>query len=560
MSTQGPSGEDLFDPMAIEEVLWVPEHPTWWQTGVIYQIYPRSFMDASGDGIGDLRGIRSRVSYLAWLGIDAVWLAPVYPSPMVDFGYDISDYTAVDTVFGDLTDFDALLGELHEAGIRLIMDFVPNHTSSEHTWFKNSRRDRTNPHRDWYVWANAVDDGPPNNWTSYFGGPAWTWDTHTGQYFLHSFDPAQPDLNWRNADVREAMKHALRFWLHRGVDGFRVDVLWLLGKDERLRDNPINPHWRDVEPSWRRHLRVHSEDTPESHAYARQLRSVVDEFRDRVMVAEVVLPPERAVSYHGRSNDEAHLPHNFLLTEVEQWTALELRSVIARYYGALPPGAWPNWLLGDHDFERIATRAGLHSVRVCMMLLLTLRGTPTSYYGDELGLPNGDIAPEFAADPQRRGFPGRDREGARTPMQWKAGLGGGFTKGKPWLPLATDDPQYTVEAQSQSPDSTLTLFHDLLRLRAAKRALSVGGFLWADGIVDPTRVLAYHRTHPSGAVLVALNFSDEAVPLSGTCHQAACYISTHTDARTAATMTLHELKPYEGVVFKDPGLVESPGA
>ncbi|MGH2555675.1 MAG: alpha-amylase family glycosyl hydrolase, partial [Actinomycetota bacterium] len=345
-------------------VAGTPQHPAWWQREVIYQIYPRSFFDTSGDGIGDLAGIREKADYLAWLGIGAVWLSPIYPSPDADLGYDISDYLAVDPRLGTLEEFDAMLAAMHERGIRLVLDLVPNHTSDQHPWFVESRIGPESPRHDWYVWRESRPDGsPPNNWESYFGGPAWTYVEPPGKWYLHSFHRGQPDLNWENPLVREAMQNVMRFWLGRGVDGFRVDVLWLLGKDPELRDNPVNPDWEVGLPPWLRLRRANSEDGPRAHEYVRLLRSVIDEYPDRLMVGEVVLPPARAVAYHGSRLDEAHLPHNFALTELRTWRADEIRAVVDGYELLLRRGAWPNWLLGDHDFPRIASRVGPQRTR-----------------------------------------------------------------------------------------------------------------------------------------------------------------------------------------------------
>jgi alpha-glucosidase len=367
----------------------VTDAPAWWQEGVFYQIYPRSFRDASGDGIGDLAGVTERVEYLAWLGIDAIWFSPIYPTPDVDLGYDISDYLDVDARLGTLADFDRMLAALHEAGIRVVLDLVPNHTSDRHPWFLQSRGGRDDPRHDWYVWR---DGPPPNNWISHFGDRAWQYLDPPGRWYLHSFHRGQPDLNWDKPAVREALTEVVRFWLRRGVDGFRVDVLWLLGKDPELRDNPPNPDWQQGLPEKFRQLRVYSEGWPSSHDRAQLLRETVDEFDDRVMIGEVVLPPERAVAYYGNDRDEANFPHNFALTELSEWTAAEVRATVEQYESVLPPGAWPNWLLGDHDFPRIASRVGPERARLAQMLLLTLRGTPTCYYGDELGLLSADFS------------------------------------------------------------------------------------------------------------------------------------------------------------------------
>jgi alpha-glucosidase len=485
--------------------LWVPGQPAWWQRGIVYQIYPRSFRDASGDGVGDLAGIREKADYLAWLGIDAVWLSPIYPSPDVDLGYDISDYRGIHPAFGTLEDFDALVAALHERGIKLILDLVPNHTSDRHPWFLESR-DPESARHDWYVWREGRPDGSrPNNWVSYFGEPAWTYLDPPGKWYLHSFDPGQPDLNWDNPEVREAIHDAMRFWLDRGADGFRVDVMWLLGKDPELRDNPPDPDWHEALPSRLKLHRVHSEDGPDAHERARSLRAVIDEYPDRVMIAELVLPPERAVTYHGANLDEAHMPHNFALTELREWTADAVRAEVEAYEAVLPPGAWPNWLLGDHDFPRIASRVGPERVRLLHMLLLTLRGTPTWYYGDELGLPNAVVPASKVTmpDPQAALGSALNRLPVRSPMQWSPGPNAGFSESEPWLPLASDDPAMTVEAQREDPDSVLNLFRSLVRLRKDVPALAVGSYRT---LPAPDGVFSFERSHPEGTVHVHLNF------------------------------------------------------
>ncbi|MGH2411424.1 MAG: alpha-amylase family glycosyl hydrolase, partial [Chloroflexota bacterium] len=371
----------------------------WWQTGVIYQIYPRSFMDANGDWTGDLAGIHQRLDYLQWLGVDALWLSPIYPSPMADFGYDVANYVDVDPLFGDLGDFDRLLAEVHQRGMRLLLDFVPNHTSDQHPWFVASRASRENPKRDWYIWGDPMPNGgPPNNWTSFFGGDAWTLDPTTGQYYLHLFDYRQPDLNWRNPEVRAAMYDAMRFWMERGVDGFRVDVMWLMIKDAQLRDNPPNPSWNIGDSPNTRQIMHYSADQPETHQIVREMRALLDSYGERVLIGEIYLPLPRLLTYYGDNLDEAHLPFNFQLVRLP-WQAAVVRQAVEDYEAALPRGAWPNWVLSNHDNSRIASRFSPAQARVAQMLLLTLRGTPTCYYGDELGMRDGVIPPELEVDP-----------------------------------------------------------------------------------------------------------------------------------------------------------------
>jgi alpha-glucosidase len=376
---------------------------SWWQTGVIYQIYPRSFQDTSGDGIGDLRGITQRLSYLTELGVDAIWLSPIFPSPMADFGYDISDYTDIHPPFGTLDDFDALLAAAHSQGLKVILDLVPNHTSDRHPWFLESRASRRSRKRDWYIWKDpAANGGPPNNWLSVFGGSAWEYDGATGQYYYHAFLAAQPDLNWRNPAVRSAIYEVMRFWFRRGVDGFRVDVLWHLIKDDEFRDNPPNADFRPTDPPHHRLVPLYTADRPEVHDVIAEMRRVADEFSDRVLIGEIYLPLERLVAYYGRDLAGMHLPFNFSLLSTS-WHAPSIARLIAEYEAALPAGGWPNWVLGNHDRPRIASRVGPDQARIAAMLLLTLRGTPTIYYGDEIAMQ--DVAIAHVRDPLEKNVP-----------------------------------------------------------------------------------------------------------------------------------------------------------
>src|SRR5271166_5534203 len=318
----------------------------WWRSGVIYQIYPRSFQDSNGDGIGDIPGIRRRLGYLRWLGVDAVWLSPVYPSPMADFGYDISDYRDVDPIFGSLADLKGLIDDAHAAGIKVILDYVPNHTSNLHPWFIESRASTASAKRDWYVWRGASrDGGPPNNWISLFGGDAWEWDAATRQYYYHAFLPEQPDLNWRNPAVRREMLDVLRTWLDLGVDGFRVDALSALFEDEALRSNPPNPAWTPGLPDRLRLLPLHTADLAETHEATADMRAVLDGYPDRVLIGELYLPIEELVLYYGRDGRGAHLPFNFHLI-LTRWSAESIAALVTEYEAALPAGAWPNWVLG----------------------------------------------------------------------------------------------------------------------------------------------------------------------------------------------------------------------
>jgi len=489
---------------------------TWWKRGIVYQVYPRSFQDTNGDGVGDLRGIHQRLDYLERLGVDAVWISPVYPSPMADFGYDVSDYCGIDPRFGTLADFDALVADVHRRGLKLILDFVPNHTSDQHPWFVESRASRDSPRRDWYIWHDAAPGGgPPNNWISAFGGPAWEWDEATGQYYYHAFLKQQPDLNWRNPAVRAAMYDVLRFWLARGVDGFRVDVIWHLIKDAQFRDNPPNPAYQPGQGESNRFLQVNSTDQPEVHEVIAGMRAVLAEFDDRVLIGEVYLPVERLVTYYGPGLSGVHLPFNFQLIHAA-WNAHVIADLVDEYERALPPGGWPNWVLGNHDQPRIAARVGHSQARVAAMLLLTLRGTPTLYYGDELGIGRVHIPAARVQDPWERNEPGLGlgRDPQRTPMQWDATANAGFSTGEPWLPLAETWQTCNVAVLREDPRSILSLYRALTALRRQRSALSVGRYQHYHGVSVADTVFAYERQALSDRLLVALNLGHEATQIA----------------------------------------------
>jgi alpha-glucosidase len=525
----------------------------WWQAGIIYQIYPRSFQDSDGDGVGDLQGIIDRLDYLVWLGVDALWISPICQSPMADFGYDVADYQAIDPVFGDLRDFDRLVGEAHRRGLKLILDFVPNHTSDHHPWFLESRASRQNPRRDWYIWrAPKTDGSSPNNWLSHFGGSAWEWDGVTGQYYYHSFLRAQPDLNWRNPEVRRAMYEVLRFWLDRGVDGFRVDVLWLLVKDDQFRDNPVNPAYRPGEPAQHRLLPLYTADRPEVHEIVAEMRRVLDSYDDRVLIGEIYLPIERLVTYYGHGLLGAHLPFNFQLLSAA-WTAPEIARIISEYENALPAGAWPNWVLGNHDNPRLASRIGDRQARVAAMLLLTLRGTPTVYYGEEIGMTDVPIAPGDVRDPRERQQPGLGlgRDPERTPMRWDGSASAGFTHGTPWLPIGQSEEGHHVAAMSRDPTSLLMLYRGLIDLRRNRPALSIGKLSALEALGN---ALIYQRSHESDRIAVLLNLGHEpcSVPGPRPSTEARVLLSTRLDTRRPDEPIGREimLGPDEGLVLE----------
>ena len=505
----------------------------WWEPAVVYQVYPRSFQDTNGDGIGDLPGITRRLDYLAWLGVDAIWLSPIFNSPMADFGYDVADYRDVDPIFGSLADLDALVAQAHRRGIRVLLDFVPNHTSDRHPWFVESRSSRVNPRRDWYIWRDPrPGGGPPNDWQSAFRGSAWEWDEATGQYYFHSFLKEQPDLDWTNPAVREAMHEVLRFWFRRGVDGFRIDVIDLLAKRAELL--PMRPGQRQV---WGDQRRIHD--------LIGGIRRVADEFGGRLLIGEVWLPLKKLVTFYGRDLSGLHLPFNFQLLLV-RWSAAQLGATIARYEALLPSGAWPNWVLGNHDRPRIASRVGDEQARVAAMLLLTLRGTPTLYYGDELGMRNANIPPESIRDPQGlRGGHSRDPE--RTPMRWDGSARAGFTMGEPWLPIGEDVTRVNVAAQQADPRSMLELHRRLLALRRAEAALTAGR--WA-GIAAAGDLLAYERIGGAERFAVALNLGDGETDADIQGRRGRIALSTALDRDGERASDRVRLRANEGVVIR----------
>ena len=523
----------------------------WWQSGTVYQVYPRSFQDTDGDGVGDLPGITARLDYLAWLGVDAVWISPFYRSPMADFGYDVADYCDVDPLFGTLADFDALIAEAHRRKLKVILDFVPNHSSIEHPWFAESRASRESPKRDWYIWRDAAPDGgPPNNWLSNFGGPAWTRDEATGQYYYHAFLPEQPDLNWRNPDVRAAMHDVLRFWLERGVDGFRVDVIWHLIKDEGFRDNPENADFEPHQAGINRFQQVYSCDRPEVLDVIAGMRAVLRAYGERVLIGEIYLPIERLVAYYGPGLTGADLPFNFQLIQTP-WRADAVAALVEEYEAALPEGGWPNWVLGNHDQPRIAARIGEAQARIAAMLLLTLRGTPTLYYGDEIGLGRVPVPPERTQDPWERNEPGHGRDPARTPMQWEDAPQAGFSAGTPWLPQSADAARRNVDEMRDDSRSILTLYRRLLALRRDHPALSVGDYRGLHLPSDPAgEVFAFERIAEGETLRILLNFGSAERNLALEDGSAwTVLLSTHAGRSGETAQRNICLNPDEGVIL-----------
>lgn len=519
---------------------------------MIYQIYPRSFFDSNGDGVGDLAGIARKLDYVQWLGVDALWLSPIYPSPMADFGYDISDYTNVHPLFGTLADLDTLLEQAHQRNLKVILDFVPNHTSDEHPWFQQSRESRTNEYRDWYIWRGpASDGGPPNNWLSRFSGSAWDFDERTGQYYLHTFDRKQPDLNWRNPSVRQAMHEALRFWLDRGIDGFRIDALEMVLKDDQFRDNPPNPAWKPGDLAHTRQLSTYSDDQPGLHELIQEMRTLTESYGQRLLIGEISLSVERLMPYYGEQLDEIHLPFNFQLVTLPTWEASTIRQIVEVYEAALPTGAWPNWVLGNHDQSRIATRVGREQARLTQMLLLTLRGTPTCYYGEELGMQDIFLPPVLMQDPRGKEDPAYSRDPARSPMQWDSSANAGFCSPavKPWLPVAEDYQRVNVATEQQDPHSMLMLTRTLLDIRRSHPALTIGSYQSIEQ--EHHGCFVYRRQHRNQHYVVILNFSQQeqmvALPLQGHAH---IVLSTLMDREGSLDLSAVRLRGNEGLLVE----------
>jgi alpha-glucosidase len=486
----------------------------WWRHAAIYEVYPRSFADSNGDGIGDLNGITAKLDYLHELGIDAIWITPCFPSPQIDFGYDVSDYVNIDPMYGTLADFDRLVAEAKKRDIHVILDFVVNHTSDKHAWFVDSRSSKTAAHRDWYVWRDGKPGGkPPSNWQSTFGSPGWTLDPKTSQYYYHYFYPEQPDLNWRNPAVEKAMFDVARFWFKRGVAGFRLDAVDTLYEDPKLTDNPTLP---GTDKFGRPNQQdKYDKKLPEVHGALQRLRKVADDYR-AVLIGETWTDNvDELKQYYGAHDDELQLPMDLHLTELAL-SAPALRQHIGSMDAA---GGHPTYVVTNHDIVRSYTRYGdgRHDDDIAKLVAafyLTLRGTAVMYYGEELGMQNyGPLRKEDVKDPIGvLGWPKeKGRDGERTPMQWTAGANAGFSTGKPWLPVAPSATTRNVETESKDPKSMLAFYRRLLGLRKTESALRDGTYVAMGN--DPN-VLAYLRRSKDDAVIVVLNVSATPQTLS----------------------------------------------
>jgi len=488
----------------------------WWKHAVIYEIYPRSFQDSNGDGIGDLNGITSRLDYLHDLGIDSIWISPIYPSPLVDFGYDVSDYTAIDPLYGTLVDFDKLVSEAKNRNIRVIMDFVPNHTSDQHPWFKESRSSRTNPKRDWYIWRDGKGPGqPPNNWQSWFGHSAWKFDPATNQYYYHHFYTEQPDLNWRNPEVRKAMYDAMRFWFKRGVAGFRLDAVSRLFEDPDLHDDPILPGENAYGDS--NIVHKYTDNLPEVHEVLREMRRVADEFPgNRVLIGEADEPNITELTKMYGKDDEIQLPMDFQIADVNKLAAPVFRRLLDEVENNAAKGQ-PHFFFSNHDQPRQWDRYGdgVHNEQIAKLmaaLLLMSRATPLMYYGEEIGMRTTPPArKEDVQDPiGKLGWPEeKGRDGERTPMQWDKTKNAGFSSAdRTWLPVPPSATKYNVETESRDPNSIFSFYKQLLALRRSEPALQDGSYVALDH--DNPSVLSFLRKNrcKGDSILVVLNMSE----------------------------------------------------
>jgi alpha-glucosidase len=528
----------------------------WWREAVVYENHLPSLRDGNGDGIGDLEGLIESLDYLAGtLGVDAVWVGPCYRSPLLDQGFDVSDFRDIEPVFGDLATFDRLIDEAHERGVGVIVDYIPNHTSDQHPWFQASRSSREHPRRDWYVWADpAPGGGPPNNWTAEVGGSTWEFDAPTGQYYLHSHLPEQPDLNWRNPDVRAEMLDVLRFWLARGADGVRIDVAHLLMKDPQLRDNPPSPPGQTnpfelQHPEFFGQLHINDRRHPDVHDVLAEIRGVLDEF-GAIAIGEIeAMEWDAWAEYYGEDLGGVHLPFAFKLIETP-WEAPALRDVVRGLEAALPPGAWPVLALSNHDRSRLASRIGRAQARVAAMLLLTLRGTPVSLYGDELGLVDQPVPRERQRDRFGMTDGGISRDPARTPMPWNGGPNAGFStadESRLWLPVCAEHETLSVRAQLADPRSSLNLYRSLLALRRRSDALRRGRY--AEHPAGDEHSLVYTREAGDERMLVALNLSGRPRRLALGGEQGRIVASTGLDRDGEAIAGELALAGDEGVVI-----------
>lgn len=525
----------------------------WWRDGVIYQIYPRSFADSNNDGIGDLAGINTKLDYLKDLGVDAIWLSPINPSPDVDFGYDVADYRGIDSKFGNMSDFDMLLDSAHSHNIHIILDLVLNHTSDQHPWFQESRQSINNDYHDWYMWHDAKKNGAvPNNWQSRFGGSGWTWDESSSQYYFHMFFKEQPDLNWRNPQVRKNILDMMDFWLRKGVDGFRLDVFNAYFKDPSYKNNPFKPGL----PGFERQFHIYDIDQPEMMPLLAEMRSLLDSYPERYVVGETFeATPARAASYSGEKALNATFDFSFL---ENGFKAKGFYKTIHQWENLLKDHTWPNYVLNNHDVPRSASRyvRGENDARLKVLaaMMLTLRGTPYLYYGEEIGMRDIKIQKKTdVKDPVGRHYWPfyKGRDGCRSPMQWNDQLFSGFSEHSPWLPVHENYKLRNVENQQQDENSIFNFYKKLLQIRKTNAALQKG--MYQPLTFDPRRLLAYIRQTPDQIVLVALNFSRRKVGLVVSSrllkNDWTLLLSTHRDVLPSIEDRRIKLEPYEAMII-----------
>lgn len=520
-----------------------------WGKRIIYQIYPRSFKDSNGDGIGDINGIAEKLEYLKDLGVDAIWLSPIYRSPMRDFGYDISDYYDIDPIFGNLSDFDRLIQKAHDRDMKVLMDFVPNHTSTEHPWFRESASSRQNSKRDWYIWRSPKKNGgPPNNWLSQFGGTAWEMDEKTGEYYLHTFDVSQPDLNWRNPHVVEEILNVMRFWMRRGVDGFRVDVAYYLFKDPFFRDEPHNPSHAEHHMQYDSLLHIYTIALPETLNMLKQLNSVINEFEDRFMVCEIYTFLHEIVNLYKIVDHQSFVPFNFSFISLP-WNAQEHKKFIDEFDGLVGHDYFPTYVLGNHDKPRIASTLGGNAAKTAALLQLTLRGIPFIYYGEELGMKNVVIPEEKAKDPMAVNMKGFDfgRDPERTPMQWDPSPYGGFSHSEPWLPLEKEFRERNVASEERDKTSFLHLYKSVIHLRKSRKSLSGGTYIPLD--FNNPQVFGFLREEAEEKTLVIANFSEEEQNVELPPGDWKTVLSTTLNVENRKENNMLSLSPAEGLVL-----------
>lgn len=523
-----------------------------WGNRIIYQVYPRSFKDSNADGIGDIPGIIEKLDYLRDLGIDAIWLSPVYRSPMRDFGYDISDYRDIDPLFGTLSDFDNLINKSHKKNIKVLMDFVPNHTSIEHSWFKESRSSKDNPKRNWYIWRPPKKNGKePNNWLSQFGGSVWEKDSQTEEYYLHTFDVSQPDLNWRNPEVVSEMLQVMRYWMKRGVDGFRVDVAYYLFKDPFFRDEPYNPAYLpERQMPYDSLLHAYTVALPETLHMLKKFNNVINEFNDRFIVCEVYTFLHEIINLYQIVDHQSFAPFNFSFISLP-WDASVQKKYIDEFDLLVGNDYFPTYVLGNHDKPRIVSRLGVDAARTAALLQLTLRGIPFIYYGEELGMKNMDIPEEEMKDPQAINMRGMNfgRDPQRTPMQWDNTRFGGFSKVMPWLPLGHATGEKNVAFEVNDPKSFLNLYKTLIKLRKNRISLADGDYIPLD-IVN-NNVLGFMRKKGNETSLILANFSAEEQMVAPPKGAWKTILSTKLDIYERDEKKEIVLRPFEGIILFD---------